>query len=77
MRAAWQIKKRNEREQASLSLRYRCGNGLFPVMMTLTLYHCWQPLAPLYGGDNELTTGMQKSSNSPFDMLRGKLSAKI
>ena len=33
--------------------------------------------SPLYGGDTELTAGMQKNSKAPFDLLRGKVTASL
>ncbi len=31
----------------------------------------------MYGGDTELTAGMQKNSKAPFDLLRGKVTASL
>ena len=61
----------------------RCGNpngkagGLLEVHDGKYLAKIMGTDEPIYGGDTELTAVMQKTSKSPFDMLRGEVTANL
>ena len=61
----------------------RCGNpfgvagGVLEVHDSEYLAKVMGTDTPVYGGDSELTAGIQKYSKTPFEMLRGEVTANL